>query len=209
MRFDPGRGCFADLVLTRGDGGERVDRTEIEPGQTVIQDRGYARVRDFAAVLAAQADFITRIGWNALRFTDAHGHRVDPLALLSSDVAAVEYSVHVKGLTPAVRLVIKPIPPEIIAGQHRRVARRASKGGHVLDPRTLRAAGYMMLVTSLPADRHSPEQVMEMYRNRWRIELGFRRLKALGGVDGLPARTWLLAAVLTDEIASEIAGFHP
>ena len=58
-----------------------------------------------------------------------------------------------------------------------------------------------------------------MYRDRWQVELGFKRLKTLGGIDRLPAldpelaRTWLLphliAAVLTDEIASEIIGFPP
>jgi hypothetical protein len=51
------------------------------------------------------------------------------------------------------------------------------------------------------------------------VELGFKRLKSLGGIDRLPAsdpdiaRTWLLAhliaAVLTDELANEIVGFPP
>ena len=59
---------------------------------------------------------------------------------------------------------------------------------------------------------------MMLYR-RWQIEIGFKRLKTLGGLDRLPAsdpalaRTWLLAhliaAVLTDEIAREIVGFPP
>lgn len=217
--FDPGRGCFADLVLTDGKGGERVDRTKIEPGQTVIQDRGYARVRDFDAVLAARADFITRIGWNALRLNDADGQRIDPLALLPTDMAAVAHSVHVRGLAAPVRLIIQRMPSEMAQRQHKRVARRAGRNGHVLDPRTVTAAGYMMLVTSLPADRQPAERIVEMYRNRWQIELGFKRLKTLGGLDRLPAmdpalaRTWLLAhliaAVLTDETPSEIVGFPP
>ena len=53
----------------------------------------------------------------------------------------------------------------------------------------------------------------------WQVEIGFKRLKTLGGLDELPsadpvlARTWLLAqliaAVLTDDLADEIAGFPP
>ncbi len=78
------------------------------------------------------------------------------------------------------------------------------------------AGGYLMAVTSLPQQRQSAEHIMAMYHQRWQIELGFKRLNTLGGLDRLPAldpelaRTWLLAqlivAVMTDEIATEIAG---
>lgn len=218
-RFDPARGCFADLVLTRGDVAERVERTEITAGQTVVQDRGYARVRDFSAVLAARADFITRIGWNALRLCDGRGQRLEVLKLLPDTDVAVEYPVHVKGLPQALRLVIQRLPADKAARQRKRVARKSNSAGHCLDPRTATAAGYLMLITSLPAPTQPAAQIIAMYRNRWQIELGFKRLKTLAGLDRLPAmdpalaRTWLLAqllvAVLTDEIASEIVGFPP
>ncbi|HEY0227629.1 MAG TPA: IS4 family transposase [Mycobacterium sp.] len=218
-RFDPACGRFTDLVLTRGDQGERVDRVHLEPGQTVIQDRGYARVRDFAAVLAARADFITRTGWNALRLLDDDNQRIDMLALLPADDAVVEHRVRLNGLDAPLRLVIQRMPDAAAQSQRKRVTRRASKNGHQLDPRTLTASGYMMLVTSLPAARVPAERIVQMYRDRWQIELGFKRLKTLGNLDRVPAsdpdlaRTWLLAhliaAVLTDEIASEIVGFPP
>ncbi len=218
-RFDPGRGCFGDLVLTRGTVGERVDRTQIVAGQTVIQDRGYARVRDFNAVLAAGADFVTRIGWNALRLQGADGERLDVLQLLPQADAPAEHRVHVKGLATPLRLVVQRIPPDQAERQRKRMARKSSKQGHALDPRTLAVAGYLMLVTSLPATVQPAERIVAMYRNRWQIELGFKRLKTLGGLGKLPAvdpdlaRTWLLSqlivAVLTDEIANEIVGFPP
>jgi hypothetical protein len=218
-RFDPGRGCFADLVLTEGKQAERVDRTQIEAGQTVIQDRGYARVRDFSAVLEARADFITRIGWNALRLLDADGQRLDLLGLLPQTDHPTEHGVHVKGLARPLRLVMQRMPAEQAERQRKRVARKSSKSGSKLDARTATAAGYLMLVTSLPARQQTAERIIAMYRNRWQIELGFKRLKTLGGLDRLPAmdpalaRSWLLAqlivAVLTDEIASAIVGFSP
>jgi hypothetical protein len=218
-RFDPARGCYSDLVLTQGKLAERVDRTEIEAGQTVIQDRGYARVRDFSAVLAAKADFITRIGWNALRLLNADGQRLDVLELLPDTDLAVEHLVHLKGLRAPLRLVIQRIPADKAEHQRKRVTRKSSKRGQQIDARTVTVAGYLMLVTSLPAQTQPAEQIITMYRNRWQIELGFKRLKTLGGLDRLPAqdpalaRTWLLAqlivAVLTDEIASEFVGFSP
>jgi Transposase DDE domain len=218
-RFDPGRGGFADLVLSKGDVSERVDRTKITAGQTMIQDRGYARVRDFNSVLAAKAHFITRIGWRSLRLLRLDQQPVDVLALLPQDGLPSEHTVCVKGITAPLRLVIQRIPPEKAERQRKRVARKAGKAGHRIDPRTTVAAGYLMLITSLPAAQQPAERIVAMYRNRWQVELGFKRLKSIAGIDALPAldpelaRTWLLAhliaAVLTDEIAIEIVGFPP
>jgi IS4 transposase len=74
-----------------------------------------------------------------------------------------------------------------------------------------------MLLTSLPATAARPARVIEMYRARWQVELSFKRLQTLGGIDRLPsadprlARTWLLAhlivAVLNDELAGQIIDF--
>ena len=218
-RFDPGRGRFGDLVLTSGRVAERVDRTAIEAGQVLIQDRGYARVRDFQAVLHAGADFITRTGWRAVRLTDPAGRPVDIIALLRADDVAAEHVVHAKGLDTPLRLIIQRMPDDQAGRQLKRVRRRASKQGNVLDPRSVAAASHLILLTSLPPERQPADRVLRMYRDRWQVELGFKRLKTIGGLDRLPAldpdlaRTWLLAhliaAVLTDEIASEIVGFPP
>ena len=218
-RFDPGKGCFADLVLTRATTAERISHTSIQAGATLIQDRGYCRVRDFNAVLQARAHFITRVGWNRLRMLDTQGARIDVMALLPQGDAATEHAVHLRGLDQPLRLVLQRLPPAMAERQRKRVRRRASKQGHALDPRTQDAAGYMMLMTSIPAAQQPAERILSLYRNRWQIELGFKRLKTLGGLDRLPAsdpglaRTWLLAhliaAVLTDEIANEIVGFPP
>ncbi len=218
-RFDPARGRFGDLVLTPGDIAERVDRTRIEPGTIVLQDRGYARVRDFQAVLAAKADFITRTGWRAVPMTDPQGLPIDVPSLLRDDHVAAEHIVHAKGLKTPLRLIVQRLPEDKAETQIKRLRRRASKQGNVLDARTVAAANHVILLTSLSSKRQPAEQVLKMYRDRWQVELGFKRLKTLGGIDRLPAldphlaRTWLLAhliaAVLTDEIASEIIGFPP
>lgn len=218
-RFDPGRGGFADLVLSKGNVGERVERTAITAGQTMIQDRGYARVRDFNAVLAAKAHFITRIGWRSLRLLGAEQQPIDVLALLPADDQPADHTVWLNGVAAPLRLVLQRIPAQKAERQRKRVARKAGKAGHKIDPRTSVAAGYLMLITSLPAAGQPAERIVSMYRNRWQVELGFKRLKSIAGIDALPAldpglaRTWLLAhliaAVLTDEIAIEIVGFPP
>src|SRR5271156_1963615 len=217
--YDPGRWRFSDLVVTDNKVAERVDHTRIRADGVVVIDRGYARVRDFQAVLARSADFVTRIGWRAVRLLDQDGDKLDPLGALPRDGKPCERDVRVAGVARPLRLIIAPLPPEKASQSRKKAARKASKKSHRLDPRTTQAAGYLMLLTSLPAGKQNTEAVLSIYRNRWQIELGFKRLKSLGDIDGLPTadpdltRTWLLAhliaAVLTEDLVNQILDFSP
>ena len=217
--YEPALGRFTDFQVTTERVREGAARTRLAPSRTMLFDRGYARVRDIAAVLDAGSDMVTRIGWRALRLLDAAGAPVELMALLPEGEAAVAHQVHLAGLAAPLRLVMQRLPPAQAASQAKRTRRRASKQGHRLDPRTERAAGYLILLTSLPAERAGAAKVVELYRARWQIELGFKRLKSLGDLDGLRAadpalaRTWLLAqliaAVLSEDLASRLAGFSP
>jgi hypothetical protein len=218
-RYDPGRGRFADLVLTTTREAEAAGRTRICAGRTLIMDRGYARVRNFQAVLAGGADCITRASWNSVKLYDAHGERIDIVALLADTTRTTEVPVWINGIAHPLRLVMQPLPPEQAERQRVRRSRKANRNSRKVDPRTLVAAGFLMLITSLPAKTIPAEQVVERYRDRWQVEIGFKRLKTLGGLDELAsadpvlARTWLLAhliaTVLTDDLANEIVGFPP
>ena len=60
----------------------------------------------------------------------------------------------------------------------------------------------MILVTSLAPEDFSTADVLALYRLRWRIELGFKRLKSLIGLKGPPgadersAKPYVLAHLL-------------
>jgi hypothetical protein len=218
-RYEPALGRFTDFALTTDRVAESVSRTRIGPKRTMVFDRGYARVRDIAAVLAAGSDVVTRIGWRSLRLRDAQGQRIDLLALLPAGSGVVEHEVWLQGIARPLRLVLQRLPPGQAETQAKRTRRRASKRCQKLDPRTLAANGCMMLLTTLPGGQVPPAQVVKLYQARWQVELGFKRMKSLGGLDRLPAsdpalaRSWLLAqliaAVLTEDLVGRIAGFSP
>jgi hypothetical protein len=218
-RYDPGRGRFADLVLTTTREAEAAGRTRICPGHTLIMDRGYARVRNFRAVLEGGGNFITRISWGSVKLYHADRARIDLTTLLAGTTQMREIPVWINGISGVIRLVIQPLPPEDAERQRARRVRKANRNSRQINPRTVQAAGFLMLLTSLAEDAQPTEQVIALYRDRWQVEIGFKRLKTLGRLDELPstdpvlARTWLLAhliaAVLTDDLANEIVGFPP
>src|SRR5882724_7495134 len=60
--------------------------------------------------------------------------------------------------------------PEKAAAEARRKARRdAQREGYQVSKETLEAADWVILLTSLPPDDFSTEDVLDLYRLRWRI----------------------------------------
>ena len=204
-RYEPALARFTDLVITEARSAEALSWVAVRAGDVVVQDRGYARVRNFVHARAQGADFLTRIGWRSVKLFDLAGENFDLLAALPESGAAVgEHTVQIGRAQGGVRarLIIARKPPEATERQHARLHRRASRSGQKTDPRTLRAAGFMMLLTSLTAARATAEQVVRLYRMRWQIELAFKRLKSIAGFaelrasDPKLARAWLLAHLI-------------
>lgn len=219
-RYDPAAGRFVDLAVSTGRVAEGLEHTALEAGTTLVVDRGYGRAGQIRAALAAGCDVVSRIGWRSLSLQPAETDgRFELLEHLPQGDEPVEHPVRLRGQPERLRLIIAPLPPHAVAAARQRVARRASRSGSQTQPGTRVAAGYLMLLTSLPAASTPAARVVALYRSRWQVELGFKRLKTLGGLGALPAsdpqlaRTWLLAqligAVLTEDIAAPMAAFPP
>jgi hypothetical protein len=66
----------------------------------------------------------------------------------------------------------------------------------------LATAGRVMLITSLPREAWVGSRILELYRRRWQVELVFKRLKSLIGLEELRVhdnelvRVWIHAVLL-------------
>jgi hypothetical protein len=113
------------------------------------------------------------------------------------------------------RLVIRRKDPEQAEAELKRLCKDAKKRGKQPDPRSLEAAKYILLLTSLPADIFPTADILVLYRFRWQIEMAFKRFKSLAGLDQLPAkkpalaRAWIYARLIVAIIAEQIAGQVP
>lgn len=205
--FDLPAERFGAFELTDAGEGERLDRIAPVAGEIRIADRAYLQPARIAALIAAGADVVVRAGWKNARWCDAEGEPVDVLALLRKGETAgrVDRPIHLarKGGAPlGLRLIALRKPPEAREAARRTARRAARKEGRQISTGTLAAADWLILVTSLDAESFSTDDVLALYRLRWRIELAFKRLKSLVGLKGPPgtdarsARAWLLAHLL-------------
>ena len=227
--YDLGRGGFTHLEVTDSHGGEALDRGPPVAGEIRIADRGYANAQAWQRFLQAgdgQTDFIVRMRWNTINLVDQAGEAFDLVRWLrtrpgdSETHTITAWARSGKRQTPMrIRLIARRKPPQIIQAEQKRLHQRASRKQTQLDPRSLIAAEYLVLATSLPEAGFPAEAILAVYRLRWQIELAFKRLKSLLHIDKLRTKTeagtrcWLYAhlivALLGDDLSQDFLESFP
>jgi hypothetical protein len=219
--YDLASGQVDHVELTDGSGAESLRRLSYRPGDIVLGDRGYTKPRDLRPVIEQGADFIVRTGWNALRLLHPDGTAFDLFATLATQTTQEgEVMVRVEEGTNVaepliLRLVVRRKSLEEAKAEQKRLLKEAKKRGKKPDPRTLEAAKYILLLTSLPTDVFSTADVLALYRFRWQLELAFKRMKSLARLDELAAkkpelaRAWIYARLIAFLIAEQCAGQVP
>ena len=205
--FDLPAERFSHFKLTDESEGERLDRIPVAKGEIRLADRAYLSAERIAAVVDAGADIVVRAGWRNARWLGADGESFDLIAALkkAGELGKIDRPVWLgrKG-APALglRLVAVRKPEHAIAEARRRARQAAQREGCRISDGTLLAAEWVILITSLAAEAYSADDVLALYRLRWRIELAFKRLKSLTGLKEPPgfdersAKPWILAHLL-------------
>ena len=80
-------------------------------------------------------------------------------------------------------------------------------------------AKYVVVFTTFPASRFTPEAVLDWYRLRWQVERVFKRFKSVAQLGHLPkhgsesSKTWLygklFAALLTERLIAHASAPFP
>jgi len=227
--YDPVRGCIDSVDLTDVHGGEHFERAGVQAGELIIGDRGYAHAERIRAVRNAEAHVLVRIGHSAIRLFEEAGAQVDPLAFALRARSGPGRPVRVEsrpvwihgsqGDPIPARLIVVRKSREATERERRKARAEAKSKGNQVTERTLKAAAFTFLLTTAEDSVASDVALAELYRIRWQIELAFKRLKSLMGLDSLRAkdpllvRTYLLAkmiaAVLMETIADQCRAFSP
>ena len=224
--YDLEAGRIDTVDLTDGKGAESLNRFKFGPGDIAVADAGYPKPGDLRPVLEDGAHLIVRVGWNSLRLlSPADGSAFDLFAHLramsdNEGEFVVRVDDHRPDLTPLLlRLIVWRKDEKSREIARRKVRKHAQKVGKTPDARTLEAADYVLVLTSLPADAFTPADILGLYRFRWQIELNFKRWKTILQLGNLPAkspklaRTWIyakiIAALLIEDHTAEVLDSPP
>jgi hypothetical protein len=187
------------LQVTLPEEGETLTRFDVQANDVLMADRGLAHRRGIRHVVDHQGDVIVRMNMVSVPLEDGKARALALLPKLRKLKMgqARDWSAWVRDDqgTIAVRVCAIKKSAEQTRKAQDKLREVASKKGRNLQPDTLEAAGYIVVLTTLP--NVPADQILEMYRHRWQIELAFKRLKSLlhlghlKKTDPVGAKAWL------------------
>jgi len=222
LGMDLGSNRTDSIELTTVKEGEKLERFSFRAGEIVVGDRGYGQRAGLAKLARDGVFFVIPFAWSNVPLETLDEDPFELFEALRSlpEACAGEFEVGFRapdGVLIPVRLVaIRKSEPAAAQARQKALAERRKHG--TVDVRTLEAAGYVFLLTNLPAS-FSAESVLKLYRFRWQIEMKFKTLKSVLHLDNIPSRTEnslrvyvlakLLIALLIEALIFQAESFSP
>ena len=182
LAYDFLAGRMSQVRVTDRRGGERLDRYTWQPGDVIVADRGYGYRRSVAWAVPQQADVVVRIHPATCPLETEGGQPFNVLRWLRQRGSSPREWVgwcRWQGQRYRVRFLAGKLDAQATQRARRRQRRKAQKAGRTLTAPTLAVAGWLLLLTTLPAETWSPAEVLALYRVRWQVELVFKKMKQL------------------------------
>jgi hypothetical protein len=214
FKITPGKGC---------GNGDTLLQYPAKQGDYIIADRGYSQARGICQASSDGACVCVRVNPSGLSLKDSDGKSfslLNKLRNLKQAGMIGEWDVMISdGRIVKGRICAARKSNEAIRRAQKNVKRRAQKAGEKLKVETLEYAKYIILFTTFPPEEFNAEEVLEVYRLRWQIELIFKRFKQLVQLGHLPKKdhdsiqAWLygklFVALLAQRITEHASSFSP
>jgi hypothetical protein len=191
-----------EFAITDEETGEKLANfTKLGPEDIVIGDRAYCTLAGLAHLKEHGADYVLRMRGRAFNLYDEKGDKIDLTkefsGLMSWKCGEITAWCVINGEKEPVRICALR---KDAANEWKGLQRLKSSGIHVSALRE-EYNKYIIVITSLGKDVRA-EQVLDLYRTRWQIEIAFKRLKSLFRYNEMPARktenikTWFYGKLL-------------
>jgi len=155
----------------------------LQPGALHLADLGYFDLDRLARDTEGGVYWITRLKVGTT-LSDGNGQPMDLLAELSKDGRAkVDLSVQLGRQRIPCRLVAEPVPQEVADQRRRKLKEWSRRKQRPVSELRMQLASWTVLVTNVPAEMLSSEQVLIMVRVRWQVELLFKLWKSYAKID--------------------------
>ena len=222
---------FLKCTLTKGKGtGEGFDQYPVFPDDVFIADRNYCRLQELLHIIDGKAFFIVRYhSTNLPLYADTNGDaRFDVSKFLDempNPLQRAEATVYLVNPHDPAR---KGVPcrlcgihktPEACEQSRRNLHHLQVRKRRCVSEFTLEINDYILVLTNMPVEVLSLEQVLNSYRFRWQVELYFKRLKTLVGLGSIPTHSeksgtaWIygkmLLSLILEKLHTQLGVFSP
>lgn len=220
--YDAIKQSSCGVKLTDVKGAERFTQFEYEPLDLVLGDRIYGKAKHITKVKAQAADVVVRISFQQIKLYTEAGELIawKEALIKAKDEGSLSLEAYLQdedGKQTKVFVHGERLSESGIEKARRKIKKMAYDKGHQTREVTLLLCEWIIVLTTIAPDEVSAEQILELYRIRWQIELYIKRLKSLMKVGKIRAKRGsplakvhilakMLFAVLIERIAQRRLG---
>jgi hypothetical protein len=185
VAYDPVAQQIHELHVSDVHMGESLTRFTWGPGLVVLGDRNFAKAPALFATRASGAHVVVRMTPQYLRLWSTAGAPFDLVAALRAvrPQARASFALQLReeksGQVLPVWIHALHLNEQACNRARRRVKRRAVCRGRTVRAQTLFLSEWVLVLTTLPPTDLSAEDMLELYRIRWQVELVIKRYKSL------------------------------
>jgi len=181
-----------EAIATTGKTGEKLTNfNKFAEKDIILADRAYGTITSIEHAKSLGADFVIRLKYDAFNMFDEKGERFDMTKAIKGikEGESAEFNLNYlrnKELIP-IRICVYRKTDEQAENSERSIKKSNKRKGRT-EPSVIQLfyGNYVIVATSLAFER---DKILELYRQRWQIEILFKRLKSLFNYDDMPART--------------------
>jgi hypothetical protein len=182
LAFDLIAGQVGQIHLTDRHTGERLEHYALQAGDLVLLDAGYGYRPTLATAQRSGTDVLVPFTPSTCPLCTGGGQPLDVVAWLRQDGLSIRSRSAwwcYDGRRGQVRIIAKRLSEHERRAAERRLMRNAQQHGRAVSAVALFLCGWLLLLTSLPAESWTADELLWLYRARWQVELLFKRIKQL------------------------------
>lgn len=211
----------SEFKLTPETTGESLANFEFKSNDLVIGDRAYASLKGIEYCQRCGADFILRLRNKAFKMFTENGEEVTFSDMLKDvDSTAADFKIFVRNSNKEpvpLRICAVKKDSDAIKATEKKLRRKESRKQTTYSADTKLVNQFFFVVTSLD-ETFTAEQILNLYKLRWQVEMVFKRYKSILKLGSMPTKTfatskaWLsckmLLVLITEKLLSN-SDFSP
>jgi len=192
--YDFKTGRVLDVDLTDGVQNDHVDaRLKVESiheRDFVLRDLGYLSSDVLLQIIKQKAFFVSRLNANIAVFS-AKGERFSFTKTYEwmkySGLTNLDIEVFMgKGKLVPIRMVLSIVPEAVYEKRIRKIESKSSKRGYQTSMETKIRNRFTIFITNIDSTKATLNDIFQLYRLRWQVELCFKHWKSIYKIDDVP-----------------------
>jgi hypothetical protein len=191
FEYDAKSGKILSLDITSGRRNDQTDAketvTRVDLGDLIIRDLGYYSLPTLKSFDKSGAFFISRFGTK----TNAYEIQEEEISfkklyakMIKEHIPRMEKTIYAgKSERMLLRLIIETVPDKVYQKRIRKIEKNNKLFGYNTSDEYKARCHLNLFITNVKAEDLSIDEVLNLYRLRWQIELMFKNWKSISKID--------------------------